>query len=291
VNIIKKFKVCGTGKRELLKSKGWYPSTETEDTLDKLLKELSGLECLLISYSGGIDSTLLAVLAQKAIYDRVKCILFDAPIVPRRAVRDAEEIASKFGLCCNIMPFTIMENEEFRKNSPNRCYICKKHSAKMLRDQAEKLGISNIADGINASDLSEYRPGLQASNEDGIIHPFLSLGIQKAEIRQMAQDCGFDFWNKPSASCLASRIPYGEEITLEKLQMVENAENIMHDLGFSNLRVRLHGKIARIELIPEEFEKAVSIRHRVVEVLQGCGFSYITLDLKGYRSGSMDEVL
>src|SRR5665647_1350996 len=108
----------------------------------------------------------------------------------------------------------------------------------------------------------------------------------------MAQDCGFDFWNKPSASCLASRIPYREEITLEKLQMVENAENTMHDLGFSNLRVRLHGKIARIELIPEEFEKAASIRHRILGVLQGGGFSYITLDLKGYRSGgSMNEML
>ena len=264
---------------------------ETEDTQDKLLKELSGLERLLISYSGGIDSTLLAVLAQKALHDRVKCILFDAPIVPRRAVRDAAEIARKFGLSCNIMPFAILENEEFRKNSPNRCYICKKQSAKMLKDQAEKLGISNVADGINASDLNEYRPGLQASNEEGIIHPFLSLGIEKVEIRQIAQDCGFDFWNKPSASCLASRIPYGEEITVEKLQMVENAENIMHDLGFSNLRVRLHGKIARIELIPEEFEKALNLRHQIVKLLEDIGFSYITLDLKGYRSGSMDEVL
>ncbi len=184
-----------------------------------------------------------------------------------------------------------MENEEFRKNSPNRCYICKKQSARILREQAEKMGISNIADGINASDLNEYRPGLQASNEEKLIHPFLSLGIQKAEIRQIAQEGGFDFWSKPSSSCLASRIPYGEKITVEKLKMVENAENILHDLGFSNLRVRLHGKIARIELIPEEFEKAVKIRHRIVELLQDCGFSYITLDLKGYRSGSMDEVL
>lgn len=139
--------------------------------------------------------------------------------------------------------------------------------------------------------IPKLRPGLQASKEEWLIHPFLSLGIQKEEIRQMAQDCGFDFWNKPSASCLASRIPYGEEITVEKLQMVENAENILHDLGFSNLRVRLHGKIALIELIPEEFEKAVNLRHRIVELLKDCGFSYIILDLKGYRSGSMDEVL
>ena len=258
---------------------------------DALLKKLAGLECLLISYSGGIDSTLLALLAQKALQDKVKCILLDAPLVPRRAVNEAEDIAHKFGLSCSTIPFPVLENEEFRKNSPNRCYICKKQSARILKEQAEKLGIQNVADGINATDLNEYRPGLQASNEEEILHPFLSLGIQKKHIRQMAQDCGLDFWNKPSASCLASRIPYGEEITLEKLQMIENAENMLQELGFSNLRVRLHGKIARIELIPEELENAVNMRDRIVELLRGCGFSYITLDLKGYRSGSMDEVL
>ena len=166
---------------------------EKENIQDALLKELSGLDRLLISYSGGIDSTLLAVFAQKALHERAKCILFDAPIVPRRAVNDAVEIACKFGLSYSILPFSIMENEEFRKNSPNRCYICKKLSARALRDQAEKLAISNVADGINASDLNEYRPGLQACKEEKIIHPFLSLKIHKFEIRQMAQDCGFDF--------------------------------------------------------------------------------------------------
>ena len=148
---------------------------------DALLKELSGFDSLLISYSGGIDSTLLAIFAQKALHEGAKCILFDAPIVSRRAFNDSEEIARKFGLSYSILPFPIMENEEFRKNSPNRYYICKKQSAKILRDQAEKLAISNIADGINASDLNEYRPGLQASNEEKIIHPFLSLKIQKTE--------------------------------------------------------------------------------------------------------------
>lgn len=264
---------------------------ETENIQDALLKELERLQCLLISFSGGIDSTVLALLAQKALQDNVKCILFDAPLVPRRAINEAEEIAAKFGLSCSTIPFPIIENEEFRKNSPNRCYICKKQSARILKEQAEKQGITKIADGINASDLNEYRPGLQASNEEEILHPFLSLGIQKNEIRQIAQDSGFDFWNKPSASCLASRIPYGEEITIDKLQMVESAENLLHDFGFSNLRVRLHGKIARIELIPEEFDKAINMRDRIVELLQSCGFLYITLDFKGYRSGSMDEVL
>ncbi|AKB43674.1 ATP-utilizing enzymes of the PP-loop superfamily [Methanosarcina vacuolata Z-761] len=289
MNVLGKFNVSGTVKK--MNIKGRYSSMEKENVQDALLKELAGLECLLVSYSGGIDSTLLALLAQKVLQDKVKCILFDAPLVPRRAVKEAEENAQKFGISCSIIPFPIMENEKFRKNSPNRCYICKKQSARILKDQAEKLGISKIADGINASDLNEYRPGLQASNEEGILHPFLSLGIQKKQIRQLAQDCDCEFWNKPSSSCLASRIPYGEEITVEKLQTIENAENSLHDLGFSNLRVRLHGKIARIELVPEELEKAINMRARILEVLQDCGFSYITLDIKGYRSGSMDEVL
>lgn len=137
-----------------------------------MLKEPAGLDCLLLSYSGSVDSTLLAVLAQRALNEKVKCILFDAPIVPRRAVNDAGEIASKFGLSCNIMPFHIMENEDFRKNSPNRCYICKKQSTRMLRDQAEKLGISNVADGINDSDLNEYRPGFKQVAKKGSFIPF-----------------------------------------------------------------------------------------------------------------------
>jgi uncharacterized protein len=289
VNIFRKFNVSGTVKK--LNLKGRYSFMEKENVQDALLKELAELECLLVSYSGGIDSTLLALLAQKVLQEKVKCILFDAPLVPRRAVKEAEETARKFDLSCSVIPFSILENEEFRKNSPNRCYICKKQSARTLRDQAEKMGISKIADGINASDLNEYRPGLQASNEEGILHPFLSIGIQKKEIRQLAQDCGFNFWNKPSGSCLASRIPYGEEITIEKLQIIEHAEDLLHDMGFSNLRVRLHGKIARIELMPEEFEKAVNMRDKMLDVLQDCDFSYIALDLKGYRSGSMDEVL
>lgn len=264
---------------------------EKENLHDILLKNLSNLNYLLISYSGGIDSTLLALLAQEALPDKIRCVLLDAPLVPRRAVKDAKEIARKFNFPCEVMPFPILENEEFKKNPPNRCYICKKLSAGLLREKAKELGISNIADGVNASDLKEYRPGLQAINEEGILHPFLSTGIEKKDIRQIAQNCGFSFWNKPSASCLASRIPYGEEITVEKLQMIEKAEDFLQDLGFSNLRVRLHGNIARIELPPEEFEKAIGVRSQIIETLEKLGFSYTTLDLKGYRTGSMDEVL
>ena len=264
---------------------------ENKDLNDALIEELLRNKDLLISYSGGIDSTLLAVLAQKTLPGNTRCILLDAPIVPRRVVREAVETAGDLGLSCDVVPFPIMENEDFRKNPVNRCYICKKISAQVLKDHAERLGISNIADGINASDLREYRPGLKASEEEGLLHPLLAAGLEKADIRRIAKECDIPVWNKPSSACLSSRFPYGEEITLEKLQMIENAEDFMQDLGFSQFRVRLRGRIARIELIVGEFEKAMSFRERIVETLQSYGFSYITLDLEGYRSGSMDEVL
>lgn len=152
---------------------------EKEKINDALLKELAGLESLVVSYSGGIDSTLLALLAQKALRDKVKCVLFDAPLVLRRAVHEAEETARKFGLSCSTIPFPILENEEFRKNSPNRCYICKKSSAKVLKAQAEKLGIPNVADGINASDLNEYRPGSKQATKKVSYILFFPQGSKK----------------------------------------------------------------------------------------------------------------
>lgn len=264
---------------------------QKEHLYDALIKELSGMGNLLISYSGGIDSTLLAVLAGRASPERVKCVLLDASIIPRRAVGEAVENSWKFRLSCEIMSFPVLENEEFRNNSPDRCYICKKIYVRLLRKRAEKLGISEIADGINVSDLREYRPGLKASGEEGINYPFPKAGIRKSEIRELARDCGLGIWDKPSSSCLAPGIPYGEEITAEKLRMIEKAENFMQDQGFSRLGVRMHGRTARRELIPEEFERAMNIRNRIVEAIGGCVFSYITLNLKGYRSGSMDEVL
>jgi uncharacterized protein len=164
-------------------------------------------------------------------------------------------------------------------------------SATYLRQQAEELGFSSIADGINVSDMEEYRPGLVASEEEGIIHPFIESGITKQEIRKIAQGYGLRVWDKSSDSCLSSRIPYGEEITREKLRMIEEGESYLAGLGFGQLRVRLHGNIARIEVRHEEMGKLLEIRAVVVNALRRIGFSYITLDLEGYRSGSMDEVL
>ena len=184
-----------------------------------------------------------------------------------------------------------MENDTFRKNPPERCYYCKKISAGYLKETAGKYGLACIADGINTSDMGEHRPGLTAATEEGIIHPFILAGINKDEIRQIARDRGLRVWNKPSAACLSSRIPYGDEITLTNLRMIEEAEAFLAGQGFAQFRVRLHGRIARIEVLPADFGRLLAIREDLLHRFREIGISYATLDLSGYRSGSMDEVL
>ena len=246
---------------------------------------------MLISYSGGVDSALLAVLATEVLGSNARCILLDSPVVPRKAIAEARQIAKEFCLQMKIIPVSVMDDERFTKNPAERCYWCKKKSAKVLQWKKEALHVACIADGINVSDTGEHRPGLLASTEEGIVHPFLEAGITKADIREIAKAKGLPFWNKPSAACLSSRIPYGDEITLKKLDMIEEAEAFLHTNGFSQYRVRMHGDIARIEVASDDMEKLMDKRVNLVKKFQTIGFTYVTLDLTGYRSGSMDEVL
>jgi uncharacterized protein len=262
-----------------------------EDKIERLKKIIASRHSMLIAYSGGVDSALLGVITREILGKNSRCILLDSPVVPRAAVRDAEETARKFGLDLEIVPVPVMNDERFVKNPSERCYFCKKSSATLLRQRKDELGFSCIADGINVSDTGEHRPGITASTEEGIIHPFIEAGITKDDIRNIARERGCFFWNKPSAACLSSRIPYGEEITTHKLHMIEQAENFLAEQGFLQFRVRLHGNIARIELTSDDIPKIMSIRNDVVKKLKKIGFSYVALDLEGYRSGSMDEVL
>lgn len=266
------------------------PMNTAEKT--QALKEIIALKgSMLISFSGGVDSSLLAVLAKDALAENTRCVLLDSPVVPRLVIADARKIAEEYGLLLEIIPVRIMDDERFVKNPSDRCYWCRKKSAKVLKWRKDALHYACIADGINVSDTGEHRPGLAASTEEGIIHPFLEAGITKEEIRTIAKESGLQFWNKPTDACLASRIPYGDEITREKLGGVEKAEDYLHTCGFPQCRVRMHGNIARIEIVKEDMQKLLSNREDLVKTLRSIGFTYISLDLAGYRSGSMDEVL
>jgi uncharacterized protein len=254
-------------------------------------QKIAGKGPMLVAFSGGVDSSLLAVLARDTPGAGCLCVLLDSPVVPRAAIAEAEEIARRYDLNLEIIPLNVMDDDRFRANPADRCYWCRKRSAAVLKSRAEELGFACVADGMNVSDTKEHRPGLAAATEEGIWHPFIEAGITKEEIRAIARETGLDFWDKPSAACLSSRIPYGDGITREKLRMVEKAEEFLHGAGFSQVRVRLHGNIARIELPKEEMHRILSTHHDVATALKSIGFSYVTLDIVGYRSGSMDEVL
>jgi uncharacterized protein len=246
---------------------------------------------MLISFSGGVDSGLLAAMAHRRLGRNVSCILLDSPVVPRRAIREALRIAEELGLPCSVVPFPVLGNEEFRKNPADRCYFCKKMSAATLKEEARKRGCECIIDGVNLSDYGQHRPGIRACEEEGIQHPFIEAGMSKPEIRVLARECGLPFWNKPSAACLSSRIPYGEEITEEKLRRIEEAEDLLMDKGFGQVRVRCQGDLARIEVDRAEMPRLFEQRDEITRDLKALGFVYVTLDLEGFRSGSMDEVL
>lgn len=261
---------------------------DKERLLEKNIREYSSI---LVSFSGGVDSSLLAEISRKLLGDKSRCVLLDSPVVPRAELERAYQTARELGLELEIIQVPLMEHAEFRKNPENRCYRCKKISAGYLKQRAAELGLACIADGINITDTREYRPGLAAASEEGIVHPFIECGITKQDIRNIARDHGLTVWQKPSSACLASRLPYGEEITEKKLLKIENAEEYLTNLGFEQLRVRLHGDVARIEVPREDMRKILDIRPALAERFKSLGIVYITLDLEGYRTGSMDELV
>jgi TIGR00268 family protein len=265
---------------------------EPESSGEAIVRDLKAKGPMLVACSGGVDSSLLAALAVRALgRERVRCVLLDSPLLPRREVREAEETAARLDLPLKVVPFPILEDKAFRANRPDRCYTCKKASSRLLKELARRERIGTVADGTNVSDFGTYRPGLAASDEEGVCHPLAEAGATKADIRRIARECGLAFWNKPSAACLATRIPYGDEVTEEVLGRIEAAEGALHDRGFFQVRVRVHGDVARIEVPPEELERLFARRDEVAAALRRIGFTYVALDLAGYRSGSMDEVL
>ena len=244
-----------------------------------------------VAFSGGVDSTFLLKVAHDELGERAVALTVHACFVPGRELREAEDFCRQENIGHHICKIDESEIEGFAENPRNRCYLCKKALFERMQKMADACSVSCVAEGSNVDDLGDYRPGLKAIAELGIKSPLREAGLTKSDIRTLSRELGLPTWEKPSFACLASRFAYGETINKEKLAMVERAEQLLLDYGFRQMRVRIHGRMARIEVLPEEFPKLLEekIRTDVVEKLISYGFSYVTMDLKGYRTGSMNE--
>lgn len=261
--------------------------------LEKLKQIFTEMDRALIAYSGGIDSTLVAKVAYDVLCDRALAVTAESPSLLPEDLEDAKIQAAEIGITHQIVQTHEIENPNYSSNPVNRCYFCKSELHDTLKPLAQSLGYPYVVDGVNADDLKDYRPGIQAAKERGARSPLAEVGITKAEVREISQHLGLPWWDKPAQPCLSSRFPYGEEITVAKLQRVGRSELYLRKLGWRNLRVRSEGDTAKIELPPEQIKEFVLTTDlpTLVSAFQEFGFVYVTLDLEGYRSGKLNQVL
>ena len=257
-------------------------------TLRKVIKDKGSLA---VAYSGGIDSTLISKIAYEQLGDRSMAVTIKSESYSKRELEVAETVAAEIGIAHEVVAKSELQNNNYVQNPVNRCYFCKKSEMATLRQVARKNGIEHVAFGVNMSDFGEHRPGLKALEEDEAFHPLVAANLNKSEITALAEHLGLSNHDLPSTTCLASRIPYGQRITLEKLNQIEQAEELLFQIGISQSRVRNYGDMARIEVPREEISLLLKHRESIISTMKQLGFSYITLDLEGYRSGSMNEVL
>jgi len=255
---------------------------------DALLARLASLESVLVAYSGGVDSTLLAVAAHAVLGDRALAVLAVSDVAPSGEIVAARELARELGLTLLEIETSELVDPAFRENTSDRCYHCKTELFDLLVRIARARGLDYVADGSNVDDLDDHRPGRRAGLENGVISPLQDAGLTKHDIRELARTLGLSNWDKPSMACLASRIPFGTPITEERLAAVASAEERLRDLGLVQVRVRAHGDVARVEVDPKELERAWTLRTRMSEEVRAAGFPFVSLDLDGYRTGSMN---
>lgn len=266
---------------------------EMKERYEKLRAILKEMGSVVIGFSGGVDSTFLSYTAHDVLGDQALAVTAVSPTLPESEERDARDMAASIGIRHLVVHSTEFSDPEFVKNPKNRCYICKKIRFTALVNLAKQEGFHWVVDGGNVDDLGDFRPGMKALEEmaDAVRSPMIEAGITKADIRALSQELGLRTWNKQSAACLASRIPYGVELTPQRLSMIDKAEQYIAPYITGSLRVRYHGDVARIEVREDEIPAILAHRKDIVQVLRRCGFTYVSLDLGGYEMGSLNEVI
>lgn len=260
---------------------------------DRLKENLKSLESVAVAFSGGVDSSFLIKTAFDVLGNNVLGVTARSATFPEREFNEAVNFTKKYSIRHRVIVSEELDVPGFAENPVNRCYLCKHELFTKIIEIAKDENIKYVLEGSNHDDLSDYRPGLQAISELSVVSPLREAGLTKEEIRFLSKQMGLSTWDKPSFACLSSRFPYGETITVQKLQMVDKAEQYLIDLGFKQVRVRHHGEIARIELSPSEIGRVLSdnLSEKIYAHFKKLGFSYVALDLKGYRTGSMNETL
>ena len=265
-------------------------NTELKDKTDRLRAILADIGGCVIGFSGGVDSTLLFAVASEVLGDRALAVTATSKTYPERELNEARELAGRIGGRHLVIVSEELDIPEFRDNPRNRCYYCKKELFGKLRAIADREGLGYVLDGTNVDDAGDHRPGRTAAAELQVRSPLEEAGFTKQDIRDHSRELGLSTWDKPAFACLSSRFPYGTAITPERVAQVGLAEESLRELGFRTLRVRYHGAVARIELGDQEFERASGmLRDEVVRLVKAAGFTYVALDLQGYRTGAMNE--
>lgn len=263
----------------------------TEQKFERLKEILKELKSVAIAFSGGVDSTLLLKVAHTVLGDKAIGITVNGAIHPKWEVESARELAKMIGVKHMVLDVDIFRNENIVNNPPDRCYHCKLVVFSLIKETARNYGIENVADGSNADDVGDYRPGMRALKELGILSPLMEAGLKKNEIRALSKELGLPTWNKPALACLATRIPYNTRITEKALSMIEEGEDFLRSLGFTQVRLRHLDNLAKIEVLPEDMPKLLELRDTIIEKLKSIGYIYITLDLEGYNTGSMNRLI